>query len=256
MKRRVQHLLILLYKCFVDAGLMNNRIGRFIFEWGYLKYKKHLEAGPIKVLRRYVPSNGVVVDVGANIGFFTMLFAEWVVPNGKVVAFEPERINFASLRRRVENSKYSGNIQVAKAAVAEFDGSVCLNVNPYHPGDHRVSAAGGEQVQAVSIDNWVETHGFQIVSLIKIDVQGYELSVLKGAECTIDRFHPVLFLEIDPEALSQHDVTTTALVEWLYGKSYKAYEITRLGVSGPVDLVREKRFLDFDYQDYVFVFSP
>src|SRR5882757_11076400 len=63
----------------------------------YPLYKKYFEAGPIDRLREFVPSGSLVIDVGANVGFFSVRFAEWVGDGGKVISIEPEDRNYDSL---------------------------------------------------------------------------------------------------------------------------------------------------------------
>src|SRR5260370_40368150 len=63
----------------------------------YPIYKKYFEAGPIDRLREFVPAGTLVIDVGANVGFFSLRFARWVGDGGKVIAIEPEDKNYIAL---------------------------------------------------------------------------------------------------------------------------------------------------------------
>ena len=83
----------------------------------YLLYKDCLEAGPVQVLRRYVRPGTVVIDVGANIGYFTRQFATWVSNGGWVIAVEPEALNLAT-PARPEAAGIGDVVEMVQAAAA------------------------------------------------------------------------------------------------------------------------------------------
>ena len=93
-------------------------------------------------LGHYVIPGTVVVDVGANIGFFTDRFARWVGPDGRVLAIKPEAVNFARLQRRILSGGISDRVELVRAAACDRTETVLLNINPDHPGDHRLSNRG------------------------------------------------------------------------------------------------------------------
>src|SRR5262245_1976654 len=99
MNQLLQDGLIRLYRLVKATGGLDAAPGRRIFEASYLIYKDRLEAGPIGVLRSCVRPGTLVIDVGANIGYFTRRFAGWVSEGGRVLAVEPEAVNFARLER-------------------------------------------------------------------------------------------------------------------------------------------------------------
>ena len=86
MNRLLQDGLIGLYGLVKKTGALDTPAGRKLFEASYGFYKDRLEAGPILMLRPYVRPGSWVIDVGANIGFFTRRFASWVSQGGKVIA--------------------------------------------------------------------------------------------------------------------------------------------------------------------------
>jgi FkbM family methyltransferase len=201
------------------------------FESAYLAYKRLVEAGPMGSLKSVVAPGSTVIDVGANIGFFSLKFGRWVGAAGRVVAIEPERRNVAALRRRVRSAGLEGVIECVNAAAAERSGEVRLAVNPVHPGGHRV-ADEGEPVRAVTIDE-ITAGDPRRVALIKIDVQGAELSVLSGARRVVERHRPAIFTEIDSDSLEQFGSSAAELIETLDSLGYVGYTLTRRGVSTP-----------------------
>ena len=97
MNRNFQTVLLALYRAVSSTGLLSTRPGRAMYEWSYDLYKDRFEAGPVDALRQFIKPGTTVIDVGANIGFFSRRFARWVGPGGRVIAIEPEPANFAGL---------------------------------------------------------------------------------------------------------------------------------------------------------------
>lgn len=210
-KRMLQNGLFSIYRAVVRLGVLNTRWGRALFEAVYLQYKAHVEAGPVELLQRYVRPGTVVIDVGANVGFFTLKFGKWVSAGGKVVAIEPEHINYERLQHAVAAAGLDAAVETVNAAAAETVSQGWLEVNPLHPGDHKLGAEG-VPVSLITIDHLVEAHHWPEVSLIKIDVQGAEGRVLTGAAETIKKFRPALFVEVDDEGLKRYGTSTCQLL--------------------------------------------
>jgi FkbM family methyltransferase len=229
-KDRLVHRLLRLYERAVKAGLLDRPWARRAFESVYLAYKRLLEAGPTSKLRDLIEPGTTVIDVGANIGFFSLKFGRWAGPSGQVIAIEPESRNMNSLRRRVGRANLGSIVECVQAAAAGEPGELRLALNPTHPGDHRLAAAG-EPVRAVTLDQLTDG-SLRRVSLIKIDVQGAEMMVLLGARRLLAADRPALFVEVDDEALRGFDSSAEELIETVLGLGYSAHTLTRRGI-GP-----------------------
>lgn len=216
----VQRALLALYRGAARLPVMRSATGRRAFEAVYFLYKDVVEARAAVRLRRHVASGSLAIDVGANIGFFTMRFAEWVGPQGRVIAIEPEAANLESLRRRLARSAHGSRVTVVRGVAAERPGTYRLATNPHHPGDHKLSETGIE-VAGHTIDALAAEHPAMAVSFIKIDVQGAELRVLRGAEAVLRRDRPALFIEIDPAALAAMGDSAEALIAALRAFGYR-----------------------------------
>jgi len=136
-----------------------------------------------------------VVDVGANIGYFALLFCHHVGPQGRIICFEPEPENVEELKR---NQRRNGlkNVEVVEAAV----GAQKTKVAFVKGKNGKVKKSGSLTVPQVTIDDQIR----EPVDMIKIDVEGYEGAVLEGAERTISSYHPSLFVEIHPWLSTDH----------------------------------------------------
>ena len=232
MRQRLGDALIGLYASAAEAGLFDRPRAQRGFESVYLAYKTVAEAGPIAGLRHLVPNGSTVIDVGANIGFFTVRFGRWVGSAGNVIAIEPEARNFASLRRRVERAGLSQVVQSVQAAAADRPGELRLAVTPGHPAGHYLDTAG-VPVQAVTLDELTaNTPGH--VALVKIDVQGAETLVLSGAERLLKSHGPAIFIEIDEPSLLRSGSSAIELVEMIIAHGYVPHRLARHGPS-PVD---------------------
>lgn len=245
-----QAVLIRMYGVLNVPALRRSRLGEWLFERAYLAYKVLLEAGPINLLAGYVQPHTWAIDVGANIGVFTLPFARFVRGDGRVIALEPEPANFAVLERRVRASGLKELVQLHRAVAAEREGTLYLSVNPAHPGDHKI-ADHGEPVPGLTLDRLIKDAGDPRVSLIKIDVQGAELRVLQGAAEVIDKHRPALVIELDENALRQQGASIRQLADWLDARGYRPHRFTR--GRRPHSLAREELLQLKGYEDILFL---
>jgi FkbM family methyltransferase len=157
------------------------------------------------------------------VGFYTRRFAEWVRPGGEVVAIEPEEVNFSTLKR-VIGRRGLVNVLGVQAVASERAGSLYLQKNPFHPADHRIAEAG-VKVMAVTIDDVLRERGWPKVSLMKIDVQGAEERVLRGAMGTLRELRPAVFMEVDEAALGAMGSSAESVLELMISCRYEAHRI-------------------------------
>lgn len=160
-----------------------------------------LESSVQEALVRHLAPGGVLYDVGANVGFFTLLGARLVGPEGHVYAFEPVPDNAHAIR---DHARLNGaeNVTVLEQAAAASAGRAGLQIvddrswsklQGYgeHPGTERVV-----EVELVRIDELVQSGRLRPPTVVKIDVEGAELAVLGGLLETIDAHRPVIVCEV------------------------------------------------------------
>lgn len=135
---------------------------------------------------------GTVMDVGANVGFYTLLAARYVGEKGAVLAVEPNERNISFLRRHVALN-LAANVTVVGAAAGGTDGTA-----RFSPGVHalmgHLTEDGSETVVLRSLDSLQQELGLRPVSVMKIDVEGAEAEVLAGAERILTNDRPIIFL--------------------------------------------------------------
>lgn len=149
-------------------------------------------------IRRRLRPGGVFVDVGANQGDFTLLAASLVGPAGRVVAFEPDPDNVAALR---ENLRLNGfaNVEVRAVALADEAGSATLHRSAIS-GWHSLNEGGntgGRPPITVALER-LDDLGLTRLDVLKIDVEGAENAVIRGAMNTLHRCRPVVLLDTHP----------------------------------------------------------
>jgi len=236
--RHLQTALLAVYRGIAARGLLAGGPGRRLFEAAYFGYKRHFEAGSPKRLEHVIAEGSTVIDVGANIGFYAVPFARRVGPQGRVIAFEPERANHRRLTARIAAAGLADRALLFEAAAAERSGRLRLAVNPDHPGDHKLApdgAEGGVEIAAHALDDLLAAHPGPPVSLVKIDVQGAELRVIRGARDLIGRDRPALFVEIDPDALASMGDSVEALIAMMDRLGYVGRVWTRHGQGAVLD---------------------
>jgi FkbM family methyltransferase len=254
----LQEALLAAYGVAARTGIMRHPLAQRVFLAAYSVYKARIEAGPIDRLQEFIPAGSTVIDVGANVGFFTRRFARWVGDQGRVIAIEPDTENFAALSAKLAASGLDRRVQLHRAAATAEAGFVHLERNELHPGDHRISfGAHGSMVPAVAIDDLVREAEVASIALIKIDVQGAEMLVLEGTRRTLAEMQPVLFLEVDDSALRSFGSSASEVVTYVEEAGYEMHELTKDGP--PRKLSRDRLLAEataHSYTDVLFLPTP
>ena len=188
-------------------------IGQRIAEGKYETYET-------KLILCLINENSVVVDVGANIGYYTLLMAKKAK---RVYAFEPEGRNFEILKKNIIENNLR-NVVLVKAAVGEKKGFVDLLISAENFGDHTVLTGIDnnrkiERVKLVSLDDYLKKE--KCIDLLKIDTQGFEPLVIGGSKKMISKFKPSIFLEYFPGRYKEMGVNGEEMLATLKS-SYKS----------------------------------
>jgi len=174
---------------------------------------------------RYVQNKIVkgeyALDIGANIGYFTLLFASLVGDQGRVFSFEPEPSNFKILQKNISVNNYQ-NVMAENVAVTNFDGRVDLYLSEKAAGWHRIyssklASKNNIPVKAIKLDNYFKDINIsEKISFIKIDVEGSEFGVLKGMASLLQECKNLqIILEFSPEAIKDFGTEPIELLDYL-----------------------------------------
>lgn len=207
----------------VDLG---DWLGRHVFVSG------EYEPATTAVMEALLQPGDTMLDIGANAGYFTLLAAQRVGPQGTVIAFEPMPSVNAILRKNIELNSLA-QVQVRTEALYCEDGVMSFNEGP---ADHcgisslraidrvsntiRVVTARGDNVLAADLP----------IALIKIDIEGAELHALQGLEQTLKRHTPDLIVEVTDEYLRGMGHTAADMHQFLNYLGYRMYAISEGGL--------------------------
>jgi FkbM family methyltransferase len=190
----------------------------------HLKSGKPWEPHFKTVVQHLVKEGDTVLDCGANFGYNSVIMGKQIGPTGKLFAFEPQRIIHQQLcGNMILNNIYNTNVY--NIALGNEKGITRMNPVPYdldwvNIGDTSIGN-GGDVVEIDSLDNyWLDEPDF-----IKIDVQGYELFTLQGAENTIKKSLPDIFIEVEEHQLAKFDVTKDQLFDYIRSFGYRMFRI-------------------------------
>ena len=178
----------------------------------------------------------VAVDVGANVGFHTLVMARCVGATGRVHALEPEPRNFKLLTRAVEEAGYR-QVRLHRAAAARATGRELLYVAGDNRGDHRLTPAAEARahmpVATVALDDLLAEE--PRIDLIKIDVQGAEVDVLAGLTRILSRRPPPeLLCEVSPDLLARAGAGADAFFAPLQRAGLSPHRLERDGTPLPI----------------------
>jgi FkbM family methyltransferase len=166
-----------------------------------------------RMFEKHVGSGDVVYDIGANVGFYALLASCLVEAHGHVVAFEPHPRNLAYLYRHLAINRVT-NVTVKEGAVWESDGALSILDVPAS-SEVKVDPSGTIRVPCFALDTEVFLNGLPSPTVLKIDVEGAEAEVLRGAMKTLIEKRPRLFLSTHGESLH------TACCDLLSGTGYR-----------------------------------
>ncbi|WP_230467764.1 FkbM family methyltransferase [Lujinxingia vulgaris] len=208
---------------------LNEHMGSQIFWRGFY-------SGPqIHLLHHLLEPDHVFIDIGANHGEFTVVAARQV-PRGRVVAFEPNEAIHRRLRFNIESNDFDnvtlstlglsespGVARIYEAAERFDDGTTHLGLATLYPTDQRGQVV--QEIELTTLDAFVEDAGLDRVDLIKIDIEGAELSALKGAHTVLSGFRPNIILELNQGTCKSAGYTMDDLLDLLADYGYTFFEI-------------------------------
>ncbi len=186
------------------------------------------EEGTTAVFERVLHPGMCAIDLGAHIGYFTLLAAHLVGPTGKVYAFEPAPKTYRILEKNIALNGYH-NVLAFQKAVADRTGTMMF---------HLLSKAGSPSntmyadarydyesvpVDVTTLDEFLESEGWPHVDLVKMDIEGAELAALSGMRTFLERQipPPVLIVEFSPDALARSGVSPKAFLATISERGFR-----------------------------------
>lgn len=214
-----------------------------------------------EIIKKYLREGDTFIDVGANIGYFSLIGAGIVGQSGQVHSFEPvpeyfiKLDNFAKINKnyRIKTNKLA--LGDKKESLEIFiKGGKDIGNNTFFPE----LLDGREQekvsVSVVRLDEYIKENNLNNIKLIKIDVEGFEFSVLKGlskyfSECSVKKEYPVIVCEIVPEIYPKLGCKLKDLFDYMAQFSYYPFNVLNTEKKLNIDLIAKDRVTDIIFKN-------
>lgn len=182
--------------------------------------------------RQLIRPGDCVLDIGANIGFHTLYFAELVGHKGKVFAFEPILVNYQALIMNLSFNTFK-HIQTEQIALGNESKTIHIHVDPSirNPGAYTLLThrKANTYIHCLKGDDYVDNKKIGNVNFIKIDVEGYEHEVLKGLKETIINSRPIINFEYDRNYQLKMNDNPADIFSFFDELNYKLYQVDGYG---------------------------
>lgn len=205
----------------------SEHIQQHIFWYGFYERQVSL------LLSRICSETSVFLDIGANIGYFTLTAAK-KCKSGQVFAFEPVSLLFKKLKNNILKNNLH-NVQAIQHAVGEVQGSIKMYLsaedNMGMSSRHAPENFSGvtEDVEMISIDEWAMEIKADYVDIVKIDIEGGEFLALQGMRQTLINCRPFLIIEISEETMAPFGFASKIIFEFLGTLGYESFKINNDG---------------------------
>jgi FkbM family methyltransferase len=226
-------------------------------EWvqQHIYFLDYFDPAGISLIKNRLRQGDVFIDIGANIGSYSLVAAKQVGDNGRVIAFEPVGTVFNRLRENIALSNLANTDTEQKAV---FNKNQTLEIHLashknlgmssiYH---HDTESGTSEQVSTVRLDDYLAGHPVAKIDMIKIDIEGAEMFALQGMKGSLRKFKPEIFIELKEEALQHSGYSVNDIIEFLIRIGYKQYAVSENG-----HLIQDLDKKRKDYYNFLFVFK-
>ncbi|MEP7318747.1 MAG: FkbM family methyltransferase [Panacibacter sp.] len=212
---------------------LNDHIQKQLFWQGAYEFEE------MNLLLHLLNKGDNFLDIGANIGYFSLHAAQVVGTAGMVWSFEPATVIFKQLERHIEMNKFSNIKAIQRGASSQNINSLLYlsSAENYgstglQPGDE--FSGKTEHVSLVKMDDFVLEYNIRNIGAIKIDVEGHEKQVLQGILLTLEQQHPIILIEVIASQLLLHNNTVEDIYQLLYSLGYKGFYINANKKLAPV----------------------
>ena len=172
-------------------------------------------------IKKLINPGNVIFDIGANFGYYSITLANSLRGNCVVYAFEPFRPNYERLLMNIKLNQLDKCIYPFQIGISDTEGEADLITIPGNSGGTYINPNSlSRDVKLVTIDSFCHKHNINKIDFMKIDVEGYELRVLKGAKKVISETKPIIFIELNPLCLKRVNSSVHDVVNILYDYGY------------------------------------
>lgn len=233
-----------LFSC-VEGGTLVVRVsdfhGQFEFDVRSFVLRRLLLTGAyepelVQVCERYLRNDCDALDIGANVGLYTVLFSKRINCDNRVLAVEASPWAAQLLRANLARNNVESKVIVYEGAAVSSRGQYCLNVIAGMDEYSSLGAIGQVEVSG-HVTNPVSVNGETIDNLVgrwklepgflKLDIEGGEYNAFQGAVETLQRFRPIIVSELADSALKSFGCSSSAVIRWLENAGYTIINLSR-----------------------------
>ena len=206
----------------------------------------------IKFLKHTLKEGDTFFDVGTNIGSYSLVASKIVGNSGKVYSFEPVFKTLKKLTETVERNNFN-NIQIEKKIVSDKNESINIYASP----DDNIGMSSivkkfenvkPESVPSVILDEYIIAQKIKKITLVKIDVEGAELAVLKGMKRILKEIKPIIFIEISNDVLADIAIDAQEIIDFILEYDYSIYAVSKRGTATMFNSLKNST-----YHNYIFL---
>lgn len=218
----------------MDFNYTKIKIGNLLYKYcfplynlSYSKFKIKNDKAEIDLLKQIIKPGDSILDIGSNIGFYAKILSDFTGNTGKVYCFEPDSKNFMYLKK---NTKGISNIILFNKAVSDKTDTLKVYKSKLLNVDHRTYPVNNydsiEEIESISIDELIAENIIPKVDVIKIDIQGYELTAFNGMKHLLSsNKHLKIIAEYWPHGFKRAGTSATAFYEFFNNLGYSFYLI-------------------------------
>lgn len=238
--------LIKIFKCKqLNLKVWGNRFLQLNYDSSqsmWVMYNWVVDWEEFQLIEHYIEKNDVLFDIGTNMGFYTVWMSRFIEEHGKIHCFEPDKQNYSRLNTNIALNQIGSITKTNRYAVSDSDG--WLKFTKGRDGENHISNIALDcevEVQSITLDTYLENHGIKHIAYMKIDVEGFELHVFKGAKGLLENKKvDIIQLEINQQ-LNNAGTKLNDLLFFLenYGYNLYSYETVRRCLI-PIQFTRER----------------
>lgn len=198
-----------------------------------------------------------IFDIGANIGYYSLMASIRIGNQGKIFAFEPVTVTYNKLIQNIELNKFI-NIIPERIAMSDMNGEIELFVaDEKSTGSSSISnhvnfSGIKEKVKTISVDDYVYNNNIDKLNIVKIDVEGCEPMVIKGMTKTMNNFKPLILIEVLDERLNTVGSSKEKLFDLFIQNNYSGYQIIEENIVENIKKPMEGGLIIFKHNDTPF----
>lgn len=216
-------------------------------------YRGVYEPDSIALVMSEIQPGDVVIDVGANIGYYSLMMGKRVGATGRVYSFEPSSQFYKRLKKGIDTNGLSAIIIPVKVGLSDCVGEAMLHVGETTASISMEGPQFDQSNETIVVDTmdccWLKMGDSRRVSLIKVDVDGFEVRVLRGSKRLLEKYHPKMLIEVCPYVLKQSGSSWSEMLAILEEYGYNQFAIagdgkmlTARGVSEKIAHLDSTRF--------------